>query len=90
MPNLQIYWSENYYKIIIFMEFLLIWVLNTDIIDSGLRYNDAGECYASAQNIGKDLQYVGISPPNFTCIPIKKGKELTIFLRNESGTRFPF
>ena len=37
------------------MEFLLIWVLNTDIIDCGLRYNEAGECFASAQNIGKDL-----------------------------------
>ncbi len=72
------------------MEFLLIWVLGSDIIDSGLRYNDAGECFVSAQNVGKDLQYVGISPPKFTCIPIKKGENIKIYLRDESTSRFPF
>ena len=54
-------------------------------LSSGLIKNSNTQCL-----IGKDLQYVGISPPNFTCIPIKKGKELRMFLRNESGTRFPF
>ena len=39
------------------MEFLLIWVLNGHFADSGLRYANAGECYAAAQNAGSELQY---------------------------------
>ena len=44
------------------MEFLILWVLSGTIMDSGLRYKDAGECFATAQNLGKDLRYVGLSP----------------------------
>ncbi|CAI8266421.1 MAG: Uncharacterised protein [Alphaproteobacteria bacterium UBA4588] len=71
------------------MEFLLLWVLSGNIMDSGLRYKEAGECYATAQNLGKELRYVGLSPPQFTCIPVKKGAELR-FYRGQSESRFPF
>lgn len=71
------------------MEFLILWVLSGTIMDSGLRYKDAGECFATAQNLGKDLRYVGLSPPQFTCIPVKKGAELRLYSRQQ-GSRFPF
>ena len=71
------------------MEFLIIWFLGSDIIDSGLRYNSAEECYAEAQNAGTDLKLLNISPPQFTCIPIAKDSEFQIF-RNNSNSRFPF
>ena len=71
------------------MEFLILWVLNATIMDSGLRFKDAGECFATAQNLGKDLRYVGLSPPQFTCIPVKKGAELRLY-PGQQGSRFPF
>jgi len=71
------------------LEFLIIWFLGNDIIDSGLRYNSAEECYAEAQNAGTDLTLLNISPPQFTCIPIAKDSEFQIF-RNNSNSRFPF
>jgi len=71
------------------LEFLIIWFLGSDIIDSGLRYNSAEECYAEAQNAGTDLTLLNISPPQFTCIPIAKDSEFKIF-RNNSNSRFPF
>jgi hypothetical protein len=46
------------------MEFLLLWVLGGNVLDSGLRYQDAGSCYAAAQNSGKDLQEIGLAPPS--------------------------
>ena len=71
------------------MEFLILWVLSGAIMDSGLRYKDAGECFASAQNLGKDLRYVGLSPRQFTCIPVKKRAELRLY-PGQQGSRFPF
>lgn len=71
------------------MEFLILWVLSGTIMDSGLRYKDAGECFATAQNLGKDLRYVGLSPPQFTCIPVKKEAELRLY-PGQQGSRFPF
>ena len=38
------------------MKFLLLWVLGGNVLDSGLRYQDAGSCYAAAQNSGKDFK----------------------------------
>ena len=38
------------------MEFLLLWVLSGNILDSGMRYEDAGSCYADAQNSGMELR----------------------------------
>ena len=35
------------------MEFLLIWVLSGDIIDSGLRFKSAAKCFSQSQNIGR-------------------------------------
>ena len=71
------------------MEFLILWVLSGTIMDSGLLYKYAGECFATAQNLGKDLRYVGLSPPQFTCIPVKKGAELRLY-SGQQGSRFPF
>ena len=45
------------------IEFLIIWFLGNDIIDSGLRYTTAEECFAQAQNTGSDLTAINISPP---------------------------
>lgn len=73
------------------MEFLLIWVLSGHFIDSGLRYKDAGECFAAAQNVGSELQYAGVSPPKFTCIPLKQDYALELYIQqNQSNSRFPF
>lgn len=73
------------------MEFLLLWVLSGHFVDSGLRYKDAGECFAAAQNVGGDLQYAGVTPPKFTCIPLKKGQAFEITIHpNQSNSRFPF
>lgn len=73
------------------MEFLLIWVLSGHLVDSGLRYRDAGECFAAAQNLGGDLKYAGVTPPKFTCIPLKQGYELEIYMQPaQNGSRFPF
>jgi|GEM_PF-454470 len=71
------------------MEFLILWVLSGTIMDSGLRYKDAGECFATAQNLGKDLRYVGLSPPQFTCIPVKKEQSFG-FIPGSKGAAFPF
>ena len=71
------------------MEFLLIWVLGNDVIDSGLRYKTAASCFSNAQNVGMELREVGLNPPTFTCIPIGKGKELKIY-RSGGNSRFPF
>jgi hypothetical protein len=38
------------------MEFLLVWILSGNVLDSGLRYDDAASCYASAQNGGMELK----------------------------------
>ena len=71
------------------MEFLLIWVLSSDIIDSGLRYKTVEECYAAAQNSGSSLRSVGIIPPQFTCIPIAEKEEFKVYRKN-STSGFPF
>ena len=71
------------------MEFLIIWVLSGDVIDSGLRYQSAEECYAAAQNSGSSLRSLGINPPQFTCIPMGKDKEFKIYRKN-SSSGFPF
>ena len=71
------------------MEFLIIWFLGSDIIDSGLRYENVEECFASARNTGQNMQSVGIMPPKFTCIPLKKHKDFKIYRKNNSSS-FPF
>ena len=71
------------------MEFLILWVLSGTIMDSGLRYKDTGKCFASAQNLGKDLCYVGLSPPQFTCIPVKKRAEIRLY-PGQKGSHLPF
>ena len=71
------------------MEFLIIWFLSGDIIDSGLRYNTIEDCFASAKNTGQNLQSLGIIPPKFTCIPLLENKEFKIYRKNNSSM-FPF
>ncbi|MDG2401797.1 MAG: hypothetical protein P8M01_01630 [Amylibacter sp.] len=52
------------------MELLLVWILSGNVLDSGLRYDDAASYYASAQNSGLELKGVGLSGLQFTCIPV--------------------
>jgi hypothetical protein len=47
------------------MEFLLVWILSGNVLDSGLRYDDAASCYASAQNIKIGFIIEEQSFPNF-------------------------
>ena len=49
------------------MEFLLIWVLGNDVIDSGLRYKNAAKCFSESQNAAAEMREVGLSAPKFTC-----------------------
>ena len=38
------------------MEFLLIWVLGGDVIDSGLRYKSAAKCFSESQNAATEMR----------------------------------
>ena len=51
------------------MEFLVLKVLAGNFVDSGPLYEDAGSCYAEAQNTGMAMREIGMSSPNFVCIP---------------------
>ena len=72
------------------MEFLLIWVLGSDVIDSGLRYETAAKCFSEAQNAASEIREVGLSAPKFTCLPIGKDKNFKIYRQNSSNSIFPF
>jgi len=73
------------------VDYLLLWaIVGNDYVDSGFRFDSAGGCYAMAQNIGSDMQYVGLGAPKFTCIPLKPGTEFNVYRKPESGSRFPF
>jgi hypothetical protein len=72
------------------MEFLLIWVLAGDVIDSGLRYQTAAKCFSEAQNAASEMREVGLSTPQFTCLPIDKDKDFKIYRQSSSNSRFPF
>ena len=72
------------------MEFVLLWVLSGNILDSGLRYEDAGSCYAEAQNSGIELREIGLIPPKFTCVAVAKGKDLTLVVPAIPRSSFPF
>ena len=76
--------------LVIKLEFLLLWVLGGNILDSGLRYENAGSCYAAAQNSGRDLQEIGLAPPKFTCVPVAVDKDLELLVPEQQGSRFPF
>ena len=54
------------YKLGIWMEFLLIWVLGGDVIDSGLRYKSAAKCFSESQNAATEMRDVGLTSPQFT------------------------
>ena len=72
------------------MEFLLLWVLAGNFVDSGLRYEDAGSCYAEAQNTGMEMRAIGMSPPNFSCVPVAEGKDLKLVIPATPRSSFPF
>ena len=72
------------------MEFLLIWVLGTDVIDSGLRYKNAAKCFSESQNAASEMRGVGLTAPQFTCIPVAKDKDFKIYRKDSSSSRFPF
>ena len=72
------------------MEFLLIWVLGGDVIDSGLRYKSAAKCFSESQNAATEMRDVGLTSPQFTCIPVAKGKDFKIYRKDSNNSRFPF
>jgi len=71
-------------------EYLLVWVLSNDYIDSGMRYESAGDCYANAQNIGLEMREVNMNPPQFICMPLAKDYPLAITTKQRNNSRFPF
>ena len=72
------------------MEFLLLWVLSGNILDSGMRFQDARSCYVDAQNSGIELREIGLTPPKFTCVPVAKGKDLKLVVPATPRSNFPF
>ena len=72
------------------MEFLLIWVLGSDVIDSGLRYKNAAQCFSESQNAATEMRDVGLTAPQFACIPVAKDKDFKIYRKDSSSSRFPF
>ena len=71
-------------------EYLLVWVLSSDYIDSGMRYESAGDCYANAQNIGLEMREVNMNPPQFICMPLAQDYPLSITTKQRPNSRFPF
>ena len=55
------------------MKFLLVWILGSSVLDSGLRYDDAASCVASAKNSG-------IEEIRANFIPTQKNKPAENFL----------
>ena len=72
------------------MEFLLVWILSGNVLDSGLRYDDAASCYASAQNSGMESKGIGLSGLQFTCIPVSEDEELKLLIPSTPRSSFPF
>jgi hypothetical protein len=72
------------------VESLLVWILSGNVLDSGLRYDDAASCYASAQNGGMELKGVGFSGLQFTYIPVSENEELKLLVPSTSRPSFPF
>lgn len=73
------------------VDYLLLWVIaGGDYVDSGFRFDAAGGCFAKAQNIANDMQFVGMSAPQFTCVPLKPGHDFNVSRQPRSGSRFPF
>ena len=48
-------------------QYLLLWVVSNDHVDSGMRFDAAADCYAKAQNIGFEMSEVKMSAPQFIC-----------------------
>ncbi len=70
-------------------EYLLVWVLANDYIDSGLRYQTAPDCYTAAQNIGLEMGEVNMKAPQFICMPLADDYPLAITTK-QAQSRFPF
>ena len=52
------------------LEFLLLWVLGRNTLDTGPRYKNASSFHATAQNNGRDPQEIGLALPKFDCAPV--------------------
>ena len=67
------------------------WVLAGNFVDSGLRYEDAGSCYAEAQNTGMEMREIGMSPKFYMC-SLSKGLQVNVQVRIPAAPRssFPF
>ena len=71
------------------MEFLLLWVLSENILDSGMRFEDAGGCYVDSQNSEIGLREIGLTPTKFTFAPVAKGRELKLVVPAKPRSTFP-
>ena len=72
------------------MEFLLVWILSGNVLDSGLRYDDAASCYASAQNSGMELKGVGLSGCSLPVFQFLRIKILKLLIPSTPRSSFPF
>ena len=54
------------------------------------RYKNAVKCFSESQNAATEMREVGLSAPQFTCLPVAKGKDFKIYRKNDQSSRFPF
>lgn len=71
-------------------QYLLLWVVSNDYVDSGMRFDAAADCYAKAQNIGFEMSEVKMSAPQFICMPLAQDYPLSIITKQSNNGRFPF
>ena len=72
------------------MEFLLVWILSGNVLDSGLRYDDAASCYASAQNSGMELKGIGLNGYSLHVFQFLRMKSLKLLIPSTPRSSFPF
>ena len=71
------------------MEFLLLWVFSKNILDGGMRFEDAGSYCADFQNSGTELKEIGLTSPKFTFVPVAKGRELKLVVPAKLRSTLP-
>ena len=71
-------------------QYLLLWVVSNDYVDSGMRFEAAADCFAKAQNIGFEMSEVKMSAPQFICMPLAQDYPLSVITKQSNNSRFPF
>ena len=70
------------------MEILLLLVMCDNILGSGFRYRDAGNCYAVAQNSVKDIKETILARPKINSVQAASNKKLKFIFPEQQGKRF--